>query len=115
MKAGKVMRLKRPKTRRKPSIPDAKMDECSCSLSAPNALLTGYIPHLIFQDPLDQDHAPQYHQRLNRVREGMCLVGPSDIGGSHQYHSHSSLPGRMYQLMDCPVFKDKAPQKHHSS
>lgn len=53
MKAGKVMRLKRPKTRRTPSIPDAKMDECSCSLSTPNVLLTAYVPHLIFHNPLD--------------------------------------------------------------
>jgi len=59
MKAGKVMRLNRPKTRRKPSIPDAKMEERSCCLSTlRTSCFQAYISYLILQNPLDHDHAP---------------------------------------------------------
>ena len=42
----------------------------------------------------------------------MGLVGPSDIGGSDQNDGHPSFPGRLHQVMDCPVFEHEAQDEH---
>ena len=77
--------------------------------------LSGYESYLVLHDPLHQHQAPQHDQRLYRIGERMCLVGPSDIGGSNQDHRNPSLSWRVDQLMDCPIFEHEAQDEHHAS
>lgn len=73
------------------------------------------ITHRSRNDPLDQDETPGNNQGLNRVREGVCLVGPGDVGGSEQQHRNSSVSRGLHQLIDRPVFEDKVHDEHENS
>lgn len=67
---------------------------------------------LVLQDALDHDHAPCYHERLDRVGKSMCLVGPRDVGGGDQHGGQLPLAGEVQQLMDCPVLEHEAQDEH---
>lgn len=57
-----------------------------------------------FNDALDEHQTPRNNQCLHGVREGMCLVGPSDVRRGHEKDSNALAPLRFDQLMDRPVF-----------
>ena len=72
-------------------------------------------PNLVIQDPLYHDQTPCNNQRLDRIREGVGLVRPCDVRGSHQYHGQPSLPRRLHKLMYCPVFQHETQDEHEDA
>ena len=76
--AGKVIRLKIPKTTTKARIADANADDrcckdCQLEFQEPEA------SYLILHNPMNQNKTPSHSQCLYRVRKGMGLVCPSNI------------------------------------
>lgn len=78
-KAGNVMRLKTPNTAIDANIAVAKAeDRCYETIRLVPMHLRGRT-HLGFHDPVYQNQAPGQRQRLDGIREGMCLVCPGHV------------------------------------
>lgn len=91
MKAGKVMRLKRPKTKRKAKRPDEKIEDRCCP-HVSNCWCRQIIKasYLILNDTLYQNQAPCHKQSLHCIRKCMRLIGPGDVGRCYQHYRLTS-------------------------
>lgn len=112
-KAGNVTRLKRPKTPTMPSTNDARIDEFCyamsvCAIHQERIVNTYALVHYT----LDQYHTPSDNKCFHRVREGMRLVCPGNVGRGHEQNGYATMSRRGYQLVECPVLQYEADEEH---
>lgn len=114
MNATNVMRLKTPNAISEPKIAEAIIEERCWREVRRNRLelLLRREQNLVLQDTLDHDDAPCYYERLDRIGEGVCLVGPGNVGGGDQDGGQLSLAREMQQLMNCPILEHEAQAEH---
>jgi hypothetical protein len=77
--AGKVIRLKIPKTTTKARIADANAEDRCCKDCQLVFQQTTKVSYLILHNPMNQNKTPSHSQCLYRIRKGMGLVRPSNI------------------------------------
>jgi len=61
---------------------------------------------------LNENQRPRHNQGLDRIREGMCLVYPGDVGRCDEEHRDAPMPGRLDELMNRPVLQHEAYDEH---
>lgn len=114
-KAGKVMRLKRPKTATTPSTVEDRMeDRCYVCVSLVFLRSLGNMTNLRIHYTLDQDQTPGDNERLDRVGKGMCLVRPSNVGRGDKEDSNPPMSWRRDELVERPVLEDEAGEEHEN-
>jgi hypothetical protein len=112
-KAGKVIRLKIPKTTKTPSTVDERIeDRCFTQVRIIQNMRSKGATNLRVHYALNQDQTPGYDESLDRIREGMCLISPGHVGRGDKENSNSSMTRRLDELMDGPILQDKAHEKH---
>lgn len=114
--AGKVMRLKIPKTEMMPRMVHARREERCCWMlfgaSFRRVLLR---THRSIHDALNQNHAPRNNERLDGVGESVRLVRPSDVGRRDEQYCDAAVARRLDELVNCPVLEDEADDEHEDA
>ena len=132
--AGKVMRLKIPKTAIMPKMVLARREERCCQklasklhldgLGAKNGPMygehraetkTGSQTHRSLHNALNENHAPRHDERLDRVGKGVCLVRPCDVRGRDEQDGEAAVARRVDELVDGPVLEDEADDEHEDA
>lgn len=114
-KAGKVIRLKIPKTTTNARIAEAKAEDRCCAISAEIPISSTRFPYLILHDPINQYQTPSHRQGLYRVWERMCLICPCNIWWGYQHNCDPSMPRWWNQFMKSPILQHKTQGKHQHS
>lgn len=71
--------------------------------------------YLVTENALYENQAPRNNNRLNRIRESMCLIRPSNIRRRHHHYSHALLSLVGHQLVNRPIFKYETDEKHEDA
>ena len=114
-KAGNVIRLKVPNTKRNPRMLEDTIDErLYYGLVVVVCALLG-AAHSVVKYSLYEDQAPQYHDGLDTIAKSVRLIRPCYVGARNEDDCNSPLPRTRYQLVDRPILKHEARNEHKKS